>query len=170
METIKLSKLKLNQSNPRFIKDAKFKKLVENLRKYPNILHVRPIVIESWQNPVILGGNMRYRGLMTIGYEEIPAEWVRAADELTDEEKRAFIILDNNEFGEWDMDALANEWDLEELEAWGTELPKIKEPKDLSDETATEFKIEIECVSEVDQETKYNELIKSGYKCRILTL
>jgi len=64
---------------------------------------------------------MRYRALKELGYKEIPDNWVKKASELTDEEKRRFIIEDNVGFGEWDMDMLANEWDAEELEEWGVE-------------------------------------------------
>ena len=118
-EKIKISQIKPNDKNPRFIKDDKFKKLVANIEKYPNFLEKRPIVIESYENPIILGGNMRFRALKELGYKEIPTNWVVTADSFTDDEKKAFIILDNVGFGEWDFDILANEWDVEELSDWG---------------------------------------------------
>lgn len=106
---IKLNQIKINSANPRLIKDDRFKKLVQSVKEFPKMLELRPIVID--EDGTILGGNMRYRALKELGYKEIPDNWVKKASELTDEEKRRFIIEDNVGFGEWDMDMLANEWD-----------------------------------------------------------
>jgi len=114
-----LDQLKINKANPRLIKDDRFRKLVKSIKEFPKMLELRPIVIDD--DGTILGGNMRYRALKELGYKEIPDNWVKKASELTDEEKRRFIIEDNVGFGEWDMDMLANEWDAEELEEWGVE-------------------------------------------------
>ena len=114
-----LDQLKINKANPRLIKDDRFRKLVKSIKEFPKMLELRPIVID--EDGTILGGNMRYRALKELGYKEIPDNWVKKASELTDEEKRRFIIEDNVGFGEWDMDMLANEWDTEELEEWGVE-------------------------------------------------
>jgi len=116
---IKLNQIKINSANPRLIKDDRFRKLVKSIKEFPKMLELRPIVIDD--DGTILGGNMRYRALKELGYKEIPDNWVKKASELTDEEKRRFIIEDNVGFGEWDMDMLANEWDAEELEEWGVE-------------------------------------------------
>jgi len=116
---IKLNQIKINSANPRLIKDDRFKKLVQSVKEFPKMMELRPIVIDD--DGTILGGNMRYRALKELGYKEIPDNWVKKASELTDEEKRRFIIEDNVGFGEWDMDMLANEWDAEELEEWGVE-------------------------------------------------
>ena len=116
---VKVSDIKINKANPRQIKDDRFKKLIKSIREFPKMLELRPIVIDD--DGTILGGNMRYRALKELGYKEIPDNWVKKASELTDEEKRRFIIEDNVGFGEWDMDMLANEWDAEELEEWGVE-------------------------------------------------
>jgi len=72
---------------------------------------------------MILGGNMRFRALQELGFKQIPDNWVKRAEELTAEEKRRFIIADNVGFGEWDWDELANNWDVEELEGWGLDVP-----------------------------------------------
>jgi len=87
------------------------------------MLELRPIVIDD--DGTILGGNMRFRALLELGYKELPDSWVRKASELTDEEKQRFIIEDNVPFGEWDWEKLANEWDDKLLEEWGLELPTI---------------------------------------------
>ena len=118
---MKLSEIKVNKSNPRIIKDEKFKKLIKSLEDFPKMMEFRPIVVND--DGMILGGNMRYRALLDLGYKEVPDNWVKQASDLTDDEKRRFIIVDNLSFGEHDWDALANEWDSEELEAWGLDLP-----------------------------------------------
>jgi hypothetical protein len=118
---MKLKDIKLNKSNPRLIKDDKFKKLVKSIEEFPKMMELRPIVIDN--DMTILGGNMRYKALSELGYKEVPDEWVKRADELTDEEKQRFIIADNVGFGEWEWDALANEWDANKLQEWGLDLP-----------------------------------------------
>lgn len=118
---MKLSELKLNERNPRQIKGAAFEKLKKSVKELPKMMRLRPIVIDA--DGVILGGNMRYRALQALGYSEIPNEWVKVADDLTEEEKQRFIIEDNVQFGEWDFDMLFNEWDTPSLEDWGVEIP-----------------------------------------------
>ena len=120
---MKVEELKVNKANPRQIRDEKFKKLKKSVKEFPKMMELRPIVIDD--DGTILGGNMRFRALLELGYKEIPDSWVRKASELTDEEKQRFIIEDNVEFGEWDYDKLANEWDDELLNEWGLELPTI---------------------------------------------
>lgn len=117
---MKLTAIKKNPDNPRVLKDDKFKKLVKSIQDFPQMMELRPIVVD--ENGVILGGNMRYEALKSIGKKEIPDTWVKRADELTEEQKREFIIKDNVGFGEWDWDILANEWDADLLDDWGLEL------------------------------------------------
>ena len=120
---IKLSKIKPNPNNPRIIKDDKFKKLVQSLKDFPKMMELRPIIIDSWENPIPLGGNMRLRALKELGYKEIPDEWIKEAKDLSEEEKKRFVIEDNVAFGEWDFDMLANEWEPDELNEWGLYVP-----------------------------------------------
>lgn len=116
-----LSQIKPNPDNPRIIKDDKFKKLVQSIKDFPKMMELRPMVVDgTW---VVLGGNMRLQALKEAGYTDIPDNWVRMAASLTEAEKRQFIIKDNVGFGEWDWDTLANEWDKDELEGWGLDLP-----------------------------------------------
>jgi len=114
---MKLSEIKPNPKNPRVIKDDKYEQLKKSIKEFPKMLELRPIVIDK--DNIILGGNMRYRALQELGYKDVPV--VRAED-LTDEEKREFIIKDNIPYGEWDWDELANEYELEELEEWGMDV------------------------------------------------
>lgn len=84
------------------------------------MLELRPIVVNK--DHIILGGNMRYKAAKEIGLKEIP---VKVADNLTPEQEREFLIKDNTSGGEWDWEVLANEWDSEELEAWGVDVPSF---------------------------------------------
>jgi ParB-like chromosome segregation protein Spo0J len=120
---IKLSTIKSNPNNPRVIKDDKFAKLVNSIKEFPKMMELRPMVVNS--DMVVLGGNMRLKALKEAGYKEVPGEWVKSAESLTEEEQRRFIIADNVGFGEHDWDMLANEWDAVELEAWGLDMPSF---------------------------------------------
>jgi len=117
MERIKISKIIPNPSNPRVIKDDKFNKLVKSIQEFPQMLELRPIVVDS--NMVVLGGNMRLKACLAAGLTEVP---IIIADQLTEEQKAEFIIKDNVGFGEWDWDILANEWEAQELNEWGLDL------------------------------------------------
>lgn len=114
---LKISDIKANPNNPRLIKDDKFKKLVESVKSFPEMLELRPIVVNK--DMIILWGNMRYKACKEAWLKEIP---VIIADNLTEEQEREFLIKDNVSGGEWDWDILANEWNKEELEEWGLDV------------------------------------------------
>ena len=113
MESLPISKVRPNSDNPRYIKDEKFKKLVQSLRDFPEMANVRPIVVNT--EMVVLGGNMRLKAMQEAGWSEVPVQVV----DWSEEKQREFIIKDNVGFGEWDWDELANTWDAEELKDWG---------------------------------------------------
>lgn len=125
---MKLSEIRLNDDNPRYIKDEQFEKLVKSIREFPRMLELRPIVVDG--DGVIVGGNMRYRALLEIGYTEVDDTWVKQAADFTPEELREFIIKDNVPFGSWDWEQLANSWDVEELSGWGLEIPDFESGDD----------------------------------------
>ena len=116
-----LSEIHINPSNPRIIKDERFKKLVKSISEFPKMMSLRPIIVDA--DGMILGGNMRFKALKELGYKDVPDEWVKRDSELTEAEKQRFIIADNIGFGEYDWDVLANEWNEAELIDWGLEIP-----------------------------------------------
>ncbi len=126
--TVKINEVKSNPNNPRIIKDDKFKKLVASIQELPQMLQLRPIVVN--EDMVVLGGNMRLKACKEAGLKEIPI--IKATD-LSEEQQRAFIIKDNVGFGEWDWDALANEWDAELLTEWGLDVWKVEEEPSLDE-------------------------------------
>jgi DNA modification methylase len=117
MQVVAISSIKPNPSNPRLIKDDKFHKLVQSLKEFPEMASVRPIVVN--QDMVILGGNMRFKAMKEAKWKEVPVQVV----DWDEAKQREFIIKDNVGFGEWDWDDIANNWDAEELEAWGLDVP-----------------------------------------------
>ena len=120
---MKLTAIKINPSNPRHINKDKIEKLKKSIKDFEKMLEIRPIVID--ENNMTLGGNMRVLALREMGYKEIPDKWIRKETNLTEAEKKEFIIKDNISFGDWDWDMLANEWDDIELEEWGLHLVDI---------------------------------------------
>ena len=124
---VKIGSIKPNPSNPRLIKDDKFNKLVKSVQEFPEMLELRPIVVNA--DMVILGGNMRWKACKEAGLKEVP---VTIATGLTPEQERAFVIKDNVSGGEWDWEMLAHNWDADELEEWGLDLPKFAEEPDYS--------------------------------------
>ena len=130
MKLINIQEVKPNENNPRLIKDYKFKKLVKSIKEFPEMLKLRPIVVNS--DMVVLGGNMRLKACKEAGLKEV---WILKADELTEQQQREFIVKDNVGFGEWDWDVLGNEWDVEQLEDWGLEVIGFDvDEDDLTDE------------------------------------
>jgi hypothetical protein len=117
---IEVSDIKSNPDNPRIIKDDKFIKLVNSIKEFPKMMALRPMVVDS--NMMVLGGNMRLKAIKEAGFKEIPDNWVKSASDLTEDEKKRFIITDNVSGGEWDWDDLANNWDVDELTAWGLDV------------------------------------------------
>ena len=126
---MKISNLKANPKNPRIIKSDKFKKLVKSLQDFPEMMEKRPMVCVTDVDGKLypLGGNMRLKALQELKYKEIPDEWVMLADEWTEEKRQEFVIKDNVGFGEWDWDELNADWDLEQLEEWGLDVPDFEE-------------------------------------------
>ena len=128
IQSTAITEIQLNPNNPRVIKDDKFKKLVKSIQEFPQMLAIRPIVVNDQM--VVLGGNMRLKACIEAGLTEVP---VIKASSLTPEQQNEFIIKDNVGFGEWEWDVLANEWDVEKLTQWGLDIPDY-EPKVLEAE------------------------------------
>jgi site-specific DNA-methyltransferase (adenine-specific) len=118
---MRIQDIKPNPENPRIIKDHKFKQLVESIKSFPQMLELRPIVID--ENNVVLGGNMRLKACIEAGLTDVP---VVQAKDLTDLQKKEFIVKDNVGYGEWDWDDLANNWDEQLLTEWGLDIPNFE--------------------------------------------
>jgi hypothetical protein len=138
---VKITEVKGNPKNPRLIKDDKFKKLVKSIQEFPQMLELRPIVVD--ENNIVLGGNMRLKACKEAGLNEV---YIVKAENLTELQKDEFIVKDNVGFGEWDWDELANTFEAEQLEDWGLDVPGLKEPTEEG---------EIFFSTELDQQSNY---------------
>jgi len=148
-QKVKISQVKRNPENPRLIKDNKFHKLVKSIKEFPEMLEIRPIVVND--DMVVLGGNMRLKACQEAGLKEVH---IIKADKLTVKKQREFIVKDNVGFGEWDWDMIANEWDTEKAEEWGLDLPFSEEDiiemnNPFNEETENKF------ATELDSESNY---------------
>ena len=125
-----ISQIKPNPNNPRSISKVDFDKLVESIRQDQKLLNAKPLIID--ENNVLLGGNQRYKACLELGIQDVP---VIVMPNLTEKEKQKLIVIDNTHYGIWDMDLLANEWDISELSDWGVDvdflIPTIEEPKQI---------------------------------------
>ena len=121
---LEINKLKPNKDNPRIIKDDKFKKLVKSIKEFPEMMELRPIVVD--EDMTILGGNMRHKASIEAGLKEVH---IKIAKGLTEKQKQEFIVKDNVGFGEWEWDILANEWDSVKLNEWGLDVWENEDDK-----------------------------------------
>ena len=169
---MKLKDIKPNPNNPRVLRDEKFQKLKQSITEFPKMLSLRPMVID--ENNVVLGGNMRLRALQELGFTDIDEAWVKRSSDLTEDEKKRFIIADNVAFGEWDWDKLANDWDVVDLEAWGMEIPfydeEVKEEQSKEEEefktlelnfNAWDYKNVVARLKQIDSKSLESALIKA---------
>ena len=157
---MKITEIKLNPNNPRVIKDDKFAKLKKSIQDFPQMLELRPLVID--ENNTVLGGNMRLRALQDLGIKEVPVVY---AKDLTEEQKKEFTIKDNLSYGEWDWSILANEWDNVKLEEWGLNVWTSSEINldDFFKEDTEQKEIKNKITLEYT-ETDYNKIIEAFKK------
>lgn len=161
---VKISDVKVNPDNPRSIKKDKFEKLVKSIKEFPQMLDIRPIVVNG--DMVVLGGNMRLRACQEAGLKQVP---IIIADDLTEEKQKEFLIKDNVSGGEWDWDMLINEWETDLLDEWGLD---VKFPSDPGDDEEPEektyipvFRFEVTCKTEADKNKLMADLLLQGYSC-----
>lgn len=128
IQNVPINTVKANPNNPRIIKDDKFAKLVKSINEFPQMLKLRPIVVND--DMVVLGGNMRLKACKEAGLKEIP---IIKASELTEQQQKEFIVKDNVGYGEWDWSDLANNWDSDQLEEWGLDIPGFSDVEDLGE-------------------------------------
>tara|TARA_R110002167_G_scaffold4518_5_gene21124 strand:+ start:4462 stop:5196 length:735 start_codon:yes stop_codon:yes gene_type:complete len=163
IQKVKINSIFSNPINPRVIKENKFKKLVDSIKEFPEMLKLRPIVVNSEGG--IIGGNMRYKACEELGFKDV---WIIKAENLTEKQIEQFIIKDNVGFGEWDWDILANDWDVKELEDWG--LDGFPFENDI-EEPDSKYSVKIESptykpsndkpkLNNLLDDSKYKELVK----------
>ena len=173
---IPLSKIELNRgkikgvpANPRCINTVKYQKLKASIEENPEMLSLREVLVyQQGDKYVIIGGNMRYRALKELGYKEAICKVI--PQEATAEQLRAVTIKDNNSFGDWDFDLLANDWEIEELDKWGIDLPPMDEEEDSgSDESEADNAITVTAKSDNRDImlALFTELQGRGFDCKL---
>tara|TARA_R100000734_G_C3299451_1_gene90263 strand:+ start:76 stop:804 length:729 start_codon:yes stop_codon:yes gene_type:complete len=152
-QQVKISQVKGNPNNPRIIKNDKFKKLVKSIQEFPEMLKLRPIVVD--EDMIVLGGNMRLKASKDAGLKEV---WVEIAEGLTDEQKKEFIVKDNVGFGEWEWDMLANEWDSVQLTEWGLDVWENTDDSIMEDDNICTRKIKAPTYEPKNEKPEVKEL------------
>lgn len=166
IELININSLNPAKYNPRQISNKQYEDLKASIDKFGL---VDPIIANH--DLTVIGGHQRLKVLRELGAEKIPTVRVH----LTKEDERELNIRLNKSGGTFDMDILANEFDIVDLKNWGFKDIELgfnvdKLQDDLSNKIELQYKIEIDVSSEREQEILYNELTEKGYKCKILTL
>lgn len=114
--------------NPRIIRDQKFRLLKKSIEEDPEMLGLREILLFPFEGKhIIIGGNMRFQALKDLGYKTAIVKILPA--DMTAEKLKAIVIKDNSGFGEWDWDALANEWEAAQLVDWAVDVPELNKIK-----------------------------------------
>ncbi len=162
---VDISLVKENPDNPRSITDEQFEKLVESIKKFPEMLNIRPIVVN--REMIVLGGNMRLRACIEAGLKQIPVEITH----LSKTQEQEFIIRDNLNYGDWDLPKLrTDEWDISQLKEWGIDVGKLNETPDpvtrIFENSVSQLMIC--CKDERQQKQVFEELEKRGFKCKLL--
>ena len=168
IEKVNINLIKLNPINPRIIKDDKFKKLVKSIKDFPQMLEIRPIVVDELG--YVLGGNMRFKACKEAGLIDI---FIIKTSGLTEEQKKEFIIKDNANFGEWDWEVLNIDWNMDDLSDWGLDITTFGNEQNSESEDEEDFDnsnaiytqkwfLNIEFLSEKDCQTCYENLKKQG--------
>jgi len=155
-QQVKLYKIKGNPNNPRIIKNDKFKKLVKSIKEFPQMLEKRPIVVD--EDMMVLGGNMRLKASKDAGLKEV---WIDIAEGWTKEQKDEFVVKDNVNFGDWEWDILANEWDSVQLSEWGLDVWENHDDTIVEDDNIYTRKIEAPTYEPKNEKPKPNELYET---------
>jgi len=163
MEVINIKEIKPNPNNPRILKDDKFKKLVQSLKDFPEMANVRPIVVNK--DMIVLGGNMRLRAMQEAGWKKAPVQIV----DWTIEKQNEFIIKDNVGYGEWDWDVIANDWDYEDLNKWGLDVPGFNLDENFTENNEYNFqnKVTIEFKTFEEAQSYYEKSLKENLKAKL---
>lgn len=146
---VKITELKSNPSNPRFIKGEKFAKLVQSIKDFPEMLNARPIVVNK--DMVVLGGNMRLRACIEAGIKDLT---IVVAEGFTEAQEREFIIKDNVSFGDWDWSVIVTEWVNEDLNAWGIDAVGLQSVSGFEPEVMPKFDVHEVTKDEVEARAK----------------
>lgn len=118
---IPIDELKLNEDNPRTIKEKEFQDLCRSIKENKDFFEVRPIL--ATLDKIIFAGHMRWRAAKQIGLTEVPV----ALMDVSKKKQQEYMIIDNVSNGRFDWDKLANGFSQEDLKNWGMDVPEVQE-------------------------------------------
>lgn len=129
IQSVKISDLSPNTGqveglpkNPRIIKDERYRKLLKSIQEDPEMLQLREVIAYKYKGLlIVIAGNMRLKACKELGFKEIPCKILPEDTPL--QKLKAYTIKDNVAFGDHDFELLELDWELEELEGWGVEMP-----------------------------------------------
>jgi hypothetical protein len=121
---MKLKDIKPNPRNPRKIGATELDRLVKSIERDPEFMALRPIVVDD--DMVVLGGNQRLKAIKKLGMKEIPESWVVKASNLTEEQRKRFVVLDNVSAGAWDVEMLELEFKELDFKEMNLDLDTLK--------------------------------------------
>jgi ParB-like chromosome segregation protein Spo0J len=169
IKKVKITEVIANPNNPRLIKDEKFKKLVKSIQDFPDMLNVRPIVVNK--DMVVLGGNMRLKAIKEAGHKEVAVEIV----DWNEQQQKEFIVKDNVGYGEWDWEDLANNWDTEELIEWGLDIPDLQKIDKMEEDEVLHLEKSLQVLPKkeyilimADEGSEEWENLKTIFKCQVV--
>jgi ParB-like chromosome segregation protein Spo0J len=171
IQVVKITDIKPNPNNPRTIDKIKFGLLVKSIQEFPDMLNLRPLVVNK--DMMVIGGSMRLKACIKLGIKEVP---IIIAENLTESEQREFLIKDNSNFGSWNYEELANDWDIELLSDWGLEIPIEvfgDEEKEIELESITKtisFKYTIDEAARIENELYLIDSTLEGALKRLLEI
>lgn len=187
IQEILLADLREYENNPRN-NDGAIQAVAESIKQFGWRV---PLVVDK--DNIIVAGHTRYRAAQLLGLDRVPC---LIADDLTPEQVKAYRLADNKtaELAEWDFSALEielaelsemeldfdmsdfgfidSEFDKNEEEVEGDEQDEIEEEinADSSYKYQEQYGVIVICESEEEQESTYNELMESGYKCKVVAV
>lgn len=145
--------------NPRIIRDAKYRALVKSIQEMPEMMALRELLVYPLADQfIIIGGNMRYRAIKELGYTTAPCKVLPSSTPV--QVMRDILLRDNSSYGEWDLDALANDFNLDELNAAAIDLPTIDEPKD--DQEAQEDNYNVQANTPEEPRSRLGDMFLLG--------
>ena len=173
VQLVKIKDLKNNTGqiiglpkNPRILKDDKFLKLKKSIEDDPEMLNLREVIAyDNNGELIVICGNMRLKALTELGIKEVPTKILPS--DTTVEKLKAYTIKDNVSFGAHDWDLLANEWNAEQLDEWGLDVPIVNEPEEEEEEKTyiPTYKFEVSCNTEIEKNKLMAKLLEEGYSC-----
>ena len=160
-------------ANPRRIDKHAYNKLKTSLFEKDLNEIKELLVIPHNDTYVVLSGNMRLKAYKELDYMHVKCKVIDS--EVDKQTLQKIIIIENTNYGSWDEDILANEWEPELLDAWGYDLPELDMSELTDDEGLNEnteklkdnFVLKVSCKNQNEIMFLLNELQDRGFEVEL---